>query len=176
MLSPMFKKSFAPQVLFESLLGDILDSGKIGDLPIGEDEAEVLENTAKEVLASAKSGLFLGAVTLLGSLLEGILLCIGKNNEGAYRATKAGPDELLSDKGWTLYSLTQATKKLELIGTQERDLANKLGNARNCIHPREQMSGSIPEKGLFIECLEGFNQIVSILQKTCKQETTEETA
>lgn len=112
----------------------------------------------------------LGAIFLLGSTLEGMILAIALKNPKLYMSSKVAPIDKTTGKtkklyNWTLNDLINVSHDIGHISKDVKEFASTLRNFRNYIHPYHQMSQSFkPDQNTIDICWHVFKAAFSQLK------------
>jgi hypothetical protein len=120
--------------------------------------AEVLEGRLAEARICDRHGAYTGAIIMLGSLLEGVLL-------DAVKSRMAKLDRPL-DK-WMLNDLITTAHREKWIQSDVRDFGGKLRDYRNLVHPNAQVRlGQVPDRDTLNMCWPVINAALNDLAAT----------
>lgn len=117
-------------------------------LPI-EDERfkENLNERWAEMEVCAVSEAWLASVTMLGSVLEGVLIAVLENNSGQALNSAACPVNRRTEKKpintWTLAECINVAVELKLIPASIEKHIHELRDTRNFVHPQKQIRDNI---------------------------------
>ncbi|MBN3003573.1 hypothetical protein JW897_07455 [Chromobacterium alkanivorans] len=119
----------------------------------------VLQHRIKEIEKCFNSGSPLAVILLAGSALEGILLGVAIQHPRQFNSTKSSPKDSHSKVKpfyeWSLSSLIDVAKELNLIQHDTHKFSHSLRDFRNYIHPFEQLSsGFSPREHTAKICLQ----------------------
>jgi hypothetical protein len=109
----------------------------------------ILRRRWQECVICVKQGAALGAVVMMGGLLEGMLLArINQlpNQTPVFTASKAPKDKAgktLPLTGWMLKNYIDVAHELGWITTTAKDVGEVLRDYRNYIHPQKELSHSV---------------------------------
>lgn len=104
----------------------------------------VLEARALELAKASKADCPLLVVFMCGSILEGVLLGVPRNNIQKFNQSPASPKDKQGDvkklHEWTLANFIDVAYELELLGLDVKKFGHALRDFRNYIHPYAQMA------------------------------------
>lgn len=137
-----------------------------------------IEETVKPILAGrlneAKQGLEannpLSVIFMCGSILEGLLLAVARQNPKAFNTCKISPKgedrKVLPFNRWSLSQLIDVANDLGYLDIDTKKFSHALRDFRNYIHPNEQMkSGFAPTIDTAKICLQVLRAAIVSLQK-----------
>ncbi len=103
---------------------------------------QIIEQRMQEIEQCLHSKSVLATIFLCGSTLEGILLGVALQKTKEFNSTKACPKDknkkVLPFQKWTLSSLIDVAKEVELLNEDVQKFSHSLRNFRNYIHPYQQ--------------------------------------
>ena len=108
-------------------------------------EQEILpaiEQRVEEIEKCLKTKIYLGAVFLVGSTLEGILFDLAKKNANKFCSAKSAPKSkgiTIPMDQWKLNSLIDVAFELGYLNLNTKKFSHDLKDFRNFMHPREQV-------------------------------------
>ena len=128
-----------------------LKSINISKLPIKSDFADRIKIMLEEAIVMAEHKSYLGVIIFVGSILEAILLGLLKNDysrTGKLQtdfkdSTNLPPTDrhgtVKDFEDWSFNNLLQMAKKVHMYMDKEDHKANLIREARNYVHPNEQI-------------------------------------
>lgn len=115
----------------------------ISDININDNLKNIINNRLKEIELCINNNIYLSAIILIGSTLEGILLNIAlvniKNFNKANSAPKSKDKKTLPLDKWTLSNLIDVAYELGFLDKDVKEFSHILRNFRNYIHPNHQL-------------------------------------
>ena len=166
------------------LLGkDIIETIPLDDLvqnlrklPIEQLLIENLEKRLFEVEKCIENKAFLAAITLMGSILEGLLLAIVALKPKEANLSKSAPKnkdgKVKKFHEWTLTDLISVAHACKWIDADVKDFSDQLRDYRNMIHPYHQIrKGIYPDFDTVKICWEVLKAAINDLTYTCTNNT-----
>jgi hypothetical protein len=123
-----------------SLITEISDI-KLEAFLSDENLIEIIYQRINEIIQCLNANAPLSVIFLCGSILEGILFTIAKENPQKFNSSKSSPkkDEKVKEIGqWTLNDFIVVSSDLGLLSDDITKHSHSLKDFRNYIHPREQ--------------------------------------
>ena len=119
------------------------DSFNVNSLKLTTTMELVVKQRLDEIKKCLNNDIPLGAIFLIGSTLEGLLLNIAKQNPEKFNQSKSAPKEIDGTikkfKNWSLNSLIDVAYETNFIGLDVKKFSHNLRDFRNYIHPEEQV-------------------------------------
>ena len=130
-------------------------------------EKEVID----EIKKCLNNDISLGAIFLIGSILEGLLLDVAKRNPEKFNKSKSAPKDsdgnIKKFKDWSLNSLIDVAYETNFIGLDVKKFSHSLRDFRNYIHPEEQVAQNFnPDKNT---ALIAYNVLLAAMEDLNKQ-------
>ena len=127
------------------------DSINIKTLNLTTTMENVIQQRLDEIKKSLNSNIALGAIFLIGSTLEGLLIDVAKRNPEKFNRSKSAPKDSDGNtkkyKDWSLNSLIDVAYETNFIGLDVKKFSHSLRDFRNYIHPEEQVTQNFnPDK------------------------------
>ena len=127
------------------------DSANIKSLNLTTRMESVVQQRLDEIKKCLENNIALGAIFLIGSTLEGILLDIAKHNPAEFNKSNSAPKDfdgsIKKFKDWSLNSLIDVAHETNFIGLDVKKFSHNLRDFRNYIHPEEQVTQNFnPDK------------------------------
>lgn len=127
------------------------DSFNVNSLKLTTTMELVIKQRLDEIKKCLNNDIPLGAIFLIGSTLEGLLLNIAKQNPEKFNQSKSAPKEIDGTikkfKNWSLNSLIDVAYETNFIGLDVKKFSHNLRDFRNYIHPEEQVTQNFnPDK------------------------------
>ncbi len=120
--------------------------------------AEILKARWTESQQCIEARAYLAAVVMMGSLLEGALLAVIRDNTEASNRAASSPKVDRKPKPcneWTLSELIVVAHECGWLKKDRRDFSDVLRDYRNIIHPRHQLQTKVnPDEGTTAICWE----------------------
>lgn len=117
---------------------------KINQTPVEETLKPVLESRMTEMKSCFKAKAYLSVIFLAGSMLEGILLSIAKQNPREFNQSTCAPKnkdgKVRAFHEWTLNEFITVAHNIGLLKEDISKFSHVLRDFRNYIHPYQQMS------------------------------------
>ena len=103
----------------------------------------VIHQRLNEIKKCLDNDISLGAIFLIGSILEGLLIDVAKRNPEKFNKSKSAPKDtdgsIKKFKDWSLNSLIDVAHETDFIGLDVKKFSHSLRDFRNYIHPEEQV-------------------------------------
>lgn len=119
---------------------DLLD---IRSLNLTTTMETVIHQRLNEIKKCLDNDISLGAIFLIGSILEGLLIDVAKRNPEKFNKSKSAPKDtdgsIKKFKDWSLNSLIDVAHETDFIGLDVKKFSHSLRDFRNYIHPEEQV-------------------------------------
>jgi hypothetical protein len=130
----------------------------------------ILEARLVELQKALKADCPLLVVFMCGSILEGVLLGVARNNAQRFNQSAASPKDKENKvkrlHEWTLANLIDAAFDLGLLGLDAKKFSHALRDFRNYIHPYEQLASRFnPDKHTALICYQVLRAAISSLSK-----------
>ena len=127
------------------------DSFNVNSLKLTTTMELVIKQRLDEIKKCLNNDIPFGAIFLIGSTLEGLLLNIAKQNPEKFNQSKSAPKEIDGTikkfKNWSLNSLIDVAYETNFIGLDVKKFSHNLRDFRNYIHPEEQVTQNFnPDK------------------------------
>jgi hypothetical protein len=110
----------------------------------------VLNRRVEEISICLNAGAFLACIIMAGSLLEGLLIELGKKNiefNTSPSSPKNRDKKVKKIHEWTLEELINVAYQSEFISADVKKFSSSLRDFRNYIHPQEQLKSQFhPDK------------------------------
>jgi hypothetical protein len=120
------------------------DHIQISELDFDQPITAILQTRVDEVQAAPRTKISLGAIFLLGSTLEGMLLATALKNQRKFMTAAAAPKDRSGTvhpiHQWKLASLIDVAHQVGLLGQDVKKFSHVLRDFRNYIHPYEQLA------------------------------------
>lgn len=131
------------------------DSVNIKTLNLTTIMENVIQQRLDEIKRCLNSNIALGAIFLIGSTLEGLLIDVAKQNPEKFNKSKSAPKDsdgnIKKFKDWSLNSLIDVAHETDFIGLDVKKFSHNLRDFRNYIHPEEQVTQNFnPDKNTAI--------------------------
>ena len=130
----------------------------------------ILESRLRELDKALKAECPLLVVFMCGSILEGVLLGVARNNAQQFNQSSASPKDkqgkvkMLHE--WTLANYIDVASDLGLLGLDVKKFGHALRDFRNYIHPYEQMASRFnPDKHTAQICFQVLRAAIAALSK-----------
>ena len=132
-------------------MNNYFDSFNVNSLKLTTTMELVIKQRLDEIKKCLNNDIPLGAIFLIGSTLEGLLLNIAKQNPEKFNQSKSAPKEtdgtIKKFKNWSLNSLIDVAYETNFIGLDVKKFSHNLRDFRNYIHPEEQVTQNFnPDK------------------------------
>ena len=119
------------------------DSISIKTLNLTNTMENVIQQRLDEINKCLNNDISLGAIFLIGSTLEGLLIDVAKRNPEKFNKSKSAPKDtngsIKKFKDWSLNSLIDVAHETDFIGLDVKKFSHSLRDFRNYIHPEEQV-------------------------------------
>lgn len=111
----------------------------------------VIQQRLNEIKCCLNNDIALGAIFLIGSTLEGLLIDFAKQNLAKFNKANAAPKDsngkIKKLRDWTLSSLIDVAYEIGYINLDIKKFSHNLRDFRNYIHPEEQVTQNFnPDK------------------------------
>lgn len=131
------------------------DSANIKSLNLTTTMENVVQQRLDEIKKCLDNNIALGAIFLIGSTLEGLLIDVAKRNPENFNKSKLAPKDsdgnIKKFKDWSLNSLIDVAHETNFIGLDVKKFSHSLRDFRNYIHPEEQVAQNFnPDKNTAI--------------------------
>lgn len=131
------------------------DSANIKSLNLTITMENVVQQRLDEIKKCLDNNIALGAIFLIGSTLEGLLIDVAKRNPKSFNKSKSAPKDsdgnIKKFKDWSLNSLIDVAHETNFIGLDVKKFSHSLRDFRNYIHPEEQVAQNFnPDKNTAI--------------------------
>lgn len=131
------------------------DSISIKTLNLTNTMENVIQQRLDEINKCLNNDISLGAIFLIGSTLEGLLIDVAKRNPEKFNKSKSAPKDtngsIKKFKDWSLNSLIDVAHETNFIGLDVKKFSHSLRDFRNYIHPEEQVAQNFnPDKNTAI--------------------------
>lgn len=131
------------------------DSANIKSLNLTITMENVVQQRLDEIKKCLDNNITLGAIFLIGSTLEGLLIDVAKRNPENFNKSKSAPKDsdgnIKKFKDWSLNSLIDVAHETNFIGLDVKKFSHSLRDFRNYIHPEEQVAQNFnPDKNTAI--------------------------
>ena len=106
---------------------------------------EILRLRWREVERCLRAEAYLAATIMMGSLLEGVLFFLFRENPKAARQCSCAPkkgDKVKDFAEWKLGEMIDAAREMEWIGYGIKKLSHSVRDFRNLVHPAEQLKNN----------------------------------
>jgi hypothetical protein len=117
---------------------------RIDELGLEAGITQFLQARIDEAQATPRDTVALGAIFLLGSTLEGVLLAVGFQHPKAFMSSPSAPKDAAGKTkqlpDWKLSELIDVARSLGLLELDVAKFSHVLRDFRNYIHPYEQMA------------------------------------
>ena len=110
---------------------------KLEDLALNENIELLVKQRIEEIYKCIENNIALGAIFLIGSTLEGLLLDLAYKYSDKFKNAKAGIEK--DFEYWNLEKLITVSCELNFIDKDVNDISHNLRNYRNYIHPNKQI-------------------------------------
>lgn len=115
----------------------------IQNLEVSDDMKVVMQQRFDEIKICLANKVYLGAIFLIGSVLEGLLSNLAKKHPEEFNKVDSAPKDsggkTRKFKDWSLSNLIDAACEAKYIGLDVKKFAHGLRDFRNYIHPEEQV-------------------------------------
>lgn len=123
----------------------------IDKLPVEAQVASIIDARLNEARIALQAGAYLSVIFLCGSVLEGVLLGVARENPKKFNSSPASPKgedgKVRPFHKWNLVQFIDTACDIQLLKLDEKKFSHGLRDFRNYIHPYEQMdSGFTPDK------------------------------
>lgn len=123
----------------------------IDKLPVEAQVASIIDARLNEARIALQAGAYLSVIFLCGSVLEGVLLGVARENPKKFNSSPASPKgedgKVRPFHKWNLAQFIDTACDIQLLKPDEKKFSHGLRDFRNYIHPYEQMdSGFTPDK------------------------------
>ncbi len=131
------------------------DSISIKTLNLTNTMENVIQQRLDEINKCLNNDISLGAIFLIGSTLEGLLIDVAKRNPEKFNKSKSAPKDtngsIKKFKDWSLNSLIDVAHETNFIELDVKKFSHSLRDFRNYIHPEEQVAQNFnPDKNTAI--------------------------
>lgn len=131
------------------------DSISIKTLNLTNTMENVIQQRLDEINKCLNNDISLGAIFLIGSTLEGLLIDVAKLNPEKFNKSKSAPKDtngsIKKFKDWSLNSLIDVAHETNFIELDVKKFSHSLRDFRNYIHPEEQVAQNFnPDKNTAI--------------------------
>lgn len=131
------------------------DAVNISSLKLTTTMETVIYQRLDEIKKCLNNDISLGAIFLIGSTLEGLLIDVAKQNPEKFNKSKSAPKDtngsIKKFKDWSLNSLIDVAHETNFIGLDVKKFSHNLRDFRNYIHPEEQVAQNFnPDKNTAI--------------------------
>lgn len=131
------------------------DSANIKSLNLTTTMENVVQQRLDEIKKCLDNNIALGAIFLIGSTLEGLLIDVAKRNPENFNKSKSAPKDsdgnIKKFKDWSLNSLIDVAHETNFIGLDVKKFSHSLRDFKNYIHPEEQVAQNFnPDKNTAI--------------------------
>lgn len=131
------------------------DSISIKTLNLTNTMENVIQQRLDEINKCLNNDISLGAIFLIGSTLEGLLIDVAKRNPEKFNKSKSAPKDTNGSikrfKDWSLNSLIDVAHETNFIELDVKKFSHSLRDFRNYIHPEEQVAQNFnPDKNTAI--------------------------
>lgn len=120
------------------------DTINIKSLNLATTMETVVQQRLDEIKKCLNNDIALGAIFLIGSTLEGLLINIAKQHPAEFNKVNSAPKDSNGKpkifREWTLSSLIDVAYETNFIGLDVKKFSHNLRDFRNYIHPEEQIS------------------------------------
>ena len=163
-------KPVADEETQENFLDKEFPKVDLSPLPIESSFIDIMQARWQEVASCERSGAYLSAVIMTGSLLEAILLGVASSNPREFNQSKSSPkDENGNPKKfpqWNLASLIEVAYETNWIDLDVKKHSHALRDFRNYIHPYQQKaSGFHPTKETVAITMQVFRAAVAQIKR-----------
>ena len=152
----------------------ILESQDLSLLTKDTTFANFLRERWIETQKCIKAETYLAAVILMGSLLEGVLFAVVKDNQETSNRAKASPKKNGKPKPsdeWSLNDLIEVAHECGWIKKDRKAFNDILRDYRNIVHPRHQLQTMVnPDEGTTAICWEVVKATINDLITWRKQD------
>ncbi len=104
---------------------------------------KIIQSRFNEIQITIENKAPLATIVLCGSVLEGILLSVAKNNMKVFNRSSSVPKDKSGNNknisNWTLEDLINVSHNIDLIDISIKEFSKSLKEFRNYIHPRKQI-------------------------------------
>ena len=125
------------------------DSANIKSLNLSTTMENVVQQRLDEIKKCLDNNIALGAIFLIGSTLEGLLIDIAKWNPEKFNKANSAPKDsdgnIKKFKDWSLNSLIDVAYETDFIGLDVKKFSHNLRDFRNYIHPEEQITQNLKQ-------------------------------
>ncbi|MBF0132905.1 MAG: hypothetical protein HQL75_10015 [Magnetococcales bacterium] len=140
----------------------------ISKLPIEQQMMTIIEARLNEARTVFKVQAYLSVILLCGSVLEGVLLGIAKENPEKFNKSQARPKnkegKVKPFSEWTLANLIDVASDIQLLKMDAKIFSHGLRDFRNYIHPHQQMTSDFtPDEHTAKICLQVLNTALADL-------------
>lgn len=147
------------------------DSVNIKTLNLTTTMENVIQQRLDEIKKCLNGNIALGAIFLIGSTLEGLLIDVAKRNPEKFNKSKSAPKDtdgnIKNFKDWSLNSLIDVAQETNFIGLDVKKFSHNLRDFRNYIHPEEQVTQNFnPDKNT---ALIAYNVLLAAMEDLNKQ-------
>ena len=140
------------------------------NLPIEPKVAEIIEKRLEEARLGLKAGAHLSVILMCGSVLEGVLLGVAKNEPEEFNrastSAKSADGKVKPLCDWSLAQLIDTACEIGLLKLDVKKFSHSLRDFRNFIHPNQQLkSGFNPDAYTSKFCLQVLETALANLAK-----------
>jgi hypothetical protein len=130
----------------------------------------ILEARLLELQRALKADCPLLVVFMCGSILEGVLLGVARNNAQQFNQSSASPknkeNKVKQLHEWTLANHIDVACDIGLLGLDVKKFSHALRDFRNYIHPYEQLASRFnPDRHTALICFQVLRAAISTLSK-----------
>ena len=139
-------------------------------LPIEQQFAEIIEQRLEEARRGLKAGAYLSVIFMCGSILEGVLLGMARNEPEKFNRALAGAKSVdgrvKALHEWPLAQLIDTACEIGLLKLDIKKFSHGLRDFRNYIHPNQQLeSGFTPDEHTAKVCFQVLKAALANLAK-----------
>lgn len=130
----------------DSFLKEEFEEVSLGSIVLITDIEDSIQKRINEIKKCLSSSSHLAALILIGSCLEGLLICVAEKNKKKFNSARTSPKDkdkkVLPFKNWTLSNLIDTAFELNIINLDVKKYSHTLREFRNYIHPYEQVKSN----------------------------------
>ncbi len=138
-----YSEHFTRQKEEDEFLNKVFSQIDFSGLGIDPNLQTILKQRLNEIEKCLKSDISLGALFLIGSTLEGLLLGVAKQYPDKFnkaeKAPKGTDNKVKPFREWTLNALIEVSCEIGCLGLDVKKYSHGLRDFRNYIHPIEQL-------------------------------------
>lgn len=136
---------------------------------VHKDASTIIKQRINEIELCIENKIYLGAIFLIGSTLEGFLAELSKKYSKEFCSASSSPkskDKTININEWKLNSLIDVSYELGFINLNTKKFSHDLKDFRNFIHPKEQLKYNFnPDIHTAKICFQVLKSAINDMQK-----------